>query len=52
MAAEHDLKIKALTTATAGPPSYILERKDLPQYLNKIEKLVTNTIAASKHIPK
>ena len=28
MAAEHDLKIKALTTATAGPPQLILNSKD------------------------
>ena len=28
MAAEHNLKIKALTTATAGPPPKILDRKD------------------------
>ena len=28
MAAEHNLKIKALTTATAGPPPKFLDRKD------------------------
>ena len=32
MAAEHNLKIKALTTATAGPPPKILDRKDPCHY--------------------